>query len=263
VTEQKAHGTADRGQRDALGEQLTHEARPSRAHGHAHGHLLGPPLGSREQEVGDVRAGDEEHEENGRHEEEHLDPDIGQHVVGEGRRLQRMELGVEAVCRSIFLAGPRDDPIEIGLGALERRPLAQSRHEVEEVTAAGVDVVRGIHAQGTPHVDVGVLDVEAGRQDADDRGRPAVEADGGSEDRRVGAERPPPQTVGDHRDRSRARQVLLLAERPTRGGFHSHGREERPGSHRRRHPQRPVGRLDRHGAGAVGTDLGERLIPVP
>jgi hypothetical protein len=53
---------AERGEKTRLGEQLTHDLPAAGADRHAHGHLVGAGRGASEQQVGDVGAGDEQHE---------------------------------------------------------------------------------------------------------------------------------------------------------------------------------------------------------
>ncbi len=63
----QSHKAADKGERDALGEQLAGQAPPTRAQGHAGFHFLLPLSRSREQQIGNVGAGDEQHQSHGCH----------------------------------------------------------------------------------------------------------------------------------------------------------------------------------------------------
>ena len=70
--EAEAQGPADAAEHDALDEQLTDDAPAGRAEGDPHGELAGAMRGAREQQVRDVRAGDEQHEaDRTHHREEH------------------------------------------------------------------------------------------------------------------------------------------------------------------------------------------------
>ncbi len=62
---QIAERAADRREDEALAEQLPHEPPRARAERHAHGDLALADRRARQEQVGDVRAGDEEHERDG------------------------------------------------------------------------------------------------------------------------------------------------------------------------------------------------------
>ena len=88
---------------DSFGEQLLHDPRAARADGDTHGKLTASPRSASEQQVRNVRAGNEEHErDTGHHQVEHEG-----HVIREERFTKRVDLR---------------DPALIGGGVLLREP---------------------------------------------------------------------------------------------------------------------------------------------
>ena len=85
--EQAGRATAGREQR-ALGQQLRDDARAAGAEGGAHGDLPLARLGSRQQQVGDVHAGDQQHERHGHAERHQRRLDARGQQVLRGRRIQ-------------------------------------------------------------------------------------------------------------------------------------------------------------------------------
>ena len=68
IREAEARDPRDKCEQHALDEQLPDDAPSSRADRDAHGHLTRAVGRAREQQIGDVRARDEEHEADGAHE---------------------------------------------------------------------------------------------------------------------------------------------------------------------------------------------------
>ena len=98
---------ADRRQareQQALNEQLPNQAQPAAAERGAHGKLALPRRRAHEQQVGDVRAGDQHHEADGAHQRQNHRPDVGDEIL-----VHRLE------------------PQEEAGGLLDRKLLAQTR----------------------------------------------------------------------------------------------------------------------------------------
>ena len=75
--ENRPQHAAGKRQDDALGQQLAHDAASARADRSAHSNLAAPPGRAHEQQVGDVRAGDQEHEAHGADEDQQRRADVG------------------------------------------------------------------------------------------------------------------------------------------------------------------------------------------
>ena len=150
----------------ALGEELAHQPPALGAEAGAHRDLPPPPLGAGEHQVGDVGAGDEQHEADGAEQEQQRRARVAHHLLVQREEDHRVRLWVRVV-------GVREGLLPAG---------QQGRHAVArrgERLAGGepADDVRGsdrrgrrvgrVELQRHPHLDAGVGDVEAGRRDAD------------------------------------------------------------------------------------------------
>ena len=76
LREQQADDGAGPGEHEALGEQLTHEPPRAGAERRADGQLALARRRAREQQVRDVRAGDQQHEDDGAHQRQDRLPDV-------------------------------------------------------------------------------------------------------------------------------------------------------------------------------------------
>ena len=193
----EAERPADAAEHDALDEELTDDAPAGRAEGDPHGDLAGAMRGAREQQVGDVRAGDEQHEADGaHHREEHdsrgaadvalrerLHPHTDQVLVRHPDRRR------QAAGRSrSFPPAPR-----CACCPSARRPKIFSGRLFRRRCAS-------FGMNGSP--DLGVVgEVHPVGHDADDRRRLAVQTKGPAEHARIAAVSILPDAIAENGDR--------------------------------------------------------------
>ena len=168
VRQAKADDGARRRQHEALGEQLAHHPDPVGAERRAHGHLALARLRAREQQVGDVGAGDEQQEADGTEEQPDRAADGTDDLVGE-REHDRVELHLNRI--EPFARHRARDPAQL-VGCLpHRRAWLQAAGGVQAV--ASVIGSGRIHLQRRPELGrFGIAKVgrqnEARRHDAHD-----------------------------------------------------------------------------------------------
>ncbi len=105
-----AEGHADQAEHDTFGEQLPDNAAAARTERRAHGDLAAPARGPRQKEIGDVRAGDEQHERDAGHHQIENERDL----IGQKRLAERAEVRAPAFIRSRVLGGQAaGDRVEI------------------------------------------------------------------------------------------------------------------------------------------------------
>ena len=194
VGQEKAEAPTDESEDDALDQELTHDAPARGAEGGAHGDLARPRGRSREQKVGHVRAGDEQHEADRAHDdEEHdlrgatdvslrecLDTHCRQRLVGIGIRGQKTP----------------GDAVHLGLCFLAGRRVRQPS---EDTKRARIPLVRLGWDGRRPHFGV-VGESHADGHDADNRRRLSVDAHRRAEHVRIAAVPVLPEGVADNRD---------------------------------------------------------------
>ena len=174
--EQQADRAGEERQDDALGQGLADEARPGRAERGAHGVLGASRGGAGEDEIGDVRARDQQDEPDRPEQQPQgsfggpADDAIGQRVGDDAER---------GVGRRILLAELRGDGVHLGARRLDRGPWRQAAEDDEPIGAAGpfVELVRP-EEERLPELDVGRRQLELGRHHADDLDVGAVQLDG-------------------------------------------------------------------------------------
>ncbi len=182
----------------------------------AHRELAVAGLGPCQQQVGEVGAGDEQHEADRRL--QHPDrargaaDDLGLHRF----HLQRVVLRVEGVHLDAGALAPlRQQRLQLGVGGRRRDARLQPADQVQVVTAAVLAVAR-IEAERQPDLDVVVHDVELRRHHADHFAAHAVEVHGLA-NHRPAAERRLPQLVRQDDQRRAVGVGLARSEQPALG----------------------------------------------
>ena len=226
---QHAENAAGEREQQSLGEQLPQDAPAPAAERSADGELALACRAACEQHAGDVRASDEEHQYD--RAEQRLQ-----------RRPHRTDQIVEqrdgALRPPRVVGQPRRDPRsyhrQIGLRVSERHSGLQPRERAQRMQAAVLQVlvVPFERDQGFRVAQQGKM--EAGRQDADNRVRPAVQRRRLSENARVAGELASPQAIGQDHFVRRARVIRFRGETPPQHRVHFEGREEAARDLRRR-----------------------------
>ena len=128
---QQAENAAEDSDQDAFGEELADEAGPAGAEGGADGDFFLASGGAGEQEVGDVGAGDEQHEADRAEQHEHGAADIAYDHF-----LDADDGHAEGAVPLAFDAHATGDGVDFGLGLLDRDAGLEAGHEVVVFVAA-------------------------------------------------------------------------------------------------------------------------------
>ena len=231
IPEDESERAPDRRKDEGFAEQNLEEAQPSGAERRADADVALPRGRPAQDQVGDVGAGDEQHESYGAEQDQERTSDLSQQFLpqrhGADRDLQR-EVG------RVVVANPCRERREVGGGLCGRRPLAKPSDDAEVVIRAARLPLR--RREDERHPDVGRRGVrrcappgklETGGHHANHRERLAIDGDRRS-DRRAPGEVARRQAVAEDGD---AQLVLVLVgeERAALGGFHTEYVEERRG----------------------------------
>ena len=143
-------------------------------------------------------------------------------------RAQRHEGGAEVsllVLVRVLLDEARDDDPHLRACGLERHSRRQARHRLEVVPSAPVARGRAVQRQRHEHLRAACPEIgrqeQAGRSDADDLERLAVDVDGAPDDGRVRVEPADPESVGEDRDVAAGFALLVREEVASEGGRHA------------------------------------------
>ena len=254
VSEQQTEGAAERGQQQALGEQLGDEPPAGGADGDADRDFAPAPRGAGEQKIRDVDAGDEQHEKHRAHYQQqgrlHLT------VIG---GVEGLHFNAPALVRLRMRQG------EIAGEDVHRR-LCLRDGEAVSYTRLGLQVVRSgaaglasfFRRENERNEDVHFLvpgEAERAGHHADDGIAFLVEGDGFAEDRRIGVITSLPETVSDDGFAVVALLHLIGPEKASQRGLDAEHRQQFGGSADAIHALRPVSLRDVQARPAVVSDL--------
>ena len=199
-------------QHEALGDELPDQSSAPGTECGAKRELLVTTLGADEQQVGEIRARDEEDEPNRGLEKPQRPSDAAddvrlQVVVAQAMlfRVRRVNVaGAATLGRRTAIAAVEDIPLrhhrfEIAARTVDRHAIVEPADERQEVAAAELIAVRRIDHQWQPHLHAFVVHVEAARHDADHRAGDAVHLNL-LPDEWASAERALPEVARDHDD---------------------------------------------------------------
>ena len=184
--------------------------------------LAAARFGAGQEEIGNVDAGDEEHEGDGAEEDQHGPADGVNHVVLKAREDDGMVIGIEGMAGTGGgLRGVLHVARQFGLGLGKADAVAQTSEQVKAVAAAAagagrVDLYRDPKFGG---VKLARGEDEAGGHDADNAAGCPVEADVAAQDAAVGAEGTLPEAVGKDGVARDARLVVVWGEGAAEEGF--------------------------------------------
>ena len=252
--DQQANAGADARQHHALDNQLADEAPASGAHRGADGHLLLAAHGPRQQQVGHVGAGDEQHQRDRAQQQEQRRPHVLHHLI-----LERRHHGAHVAIRfgELLLECERD-ALQLGTRRLQRHVGSEARDRKDpRVPAAILGQCRHPRAEG--HVEVGGLEqFEARRQHADDGVRLVVEQQALSQ-RAALRIATPRKSIREQHHAFGAWLVIALVEAPPLGRSHTEHGQKRGADHLGRDAFRLAAAADGQAGRAHGADAGERL----
>src|SRR5262245_40245196 len=190
---------AQPGEQQTLGQQLPDDATAIRAQRSAHGNFPPPPRGARQQQVGNVRAGDQEHHPDRAEQHEQRQTNLAREL-----RAQRNQIhppaGVEI---RVLLLYPAVNSAHLGLRLLQTEAGFDPSHRHGATSAPRA--ILFVNLPGRPYLRLlggqraGITaPVEARRHHADHRGFIAAQDQFAPDDLRVAAEPPLPQSEVDH-----------------------------------------------------------------
>jgi hypothetical protein len=203
------NASADHGHDDALGHELADEPQPAGAERCAYRHLAASRRPSRQQQVGEVNARDQQDEADGTEYHQQSWPDVAGDLG-----LQRAQEHPEARRGAVIVGEARRHAVDKGLQF--GRGLRQCHARLEpcddlQVMVAAIVRLGAIERQRRPQIRVAAK-VESLRQDADDGVSLAVELNAFSDDVAVGSHLRFPEAVVDERDMIVAGLVVVSRE---------------------------------------------------
>ena len=212
--EEQAERAAGEREHGALGQQLADQPAASGAERRPHRQLAVAAQEPRQRQVGDVRAGDEEHETGRAKEEQQHRPRVLRHLAAHVER-GRGESSARSIRGLVLARETVAQHFEVGGRALARHTRLQLAEHIEdrEDPRVLVDARLRRGAERTRrarHVDVALLRIVRHiRQDADHRVRPIVHLEHLPDDRLIAAELLLPVAVAQDQHRRRARRVIV------------------------------------------------------
>ena len=215
-----ATSPADRGEQDALHEELPDEPAAAGAEGRADGDLASAVGGAREQEVADVGGGDEEHESHRAEQDQERGLDVARVARGDGGGGR----APPALVLRIGAGKGGGDPRHRRRGLRDRHARLEPADHPDE-PRPGVGGGRAFEHEGGPHLGASGMD-EAGRHHAHDGVALVVEGDRAPDHAGIGAEFPTPQRIGEDHDVVVARSRVFGSERAPQARGHPEDLEE-------------------------------------
>ena len=266
---QQPEGAGGKSQQARLRHQLPQQARPARAEGRPEGELALAAAHSRQREIGDIRACDQQHKHGRGQQDQQRGPRLARQFVG-----QRQGDGGVARIGGIGLGKVALQP---GRHGGQLRPEAVDAHARPEPAERGHAAERGavlLHpglgagaerAGRRRHVDVVLTRILRHRGQYADHGvRPVVHLEDLPDDARVAAEALPPVRVAEHQHRLGPEIVVAVAERPAVERLHAEHVEEVRRHHPGQHAVRlaPVEQGERHAVVLDEAVERRELLPV-
>ena len=231
--ERQARRGGNRRHDQAFHEQLTQHATAARAQGRPHCNLSGARSASREEQVRNVHARDQQHDNN--RAEKHVESSA---IIADEFLHQRNHLERQLLCvfRKLH-AQPLRCLHQVGVGPLDRDPRLQSPIDGQIVL-----VVRGLALRRErdrhPEFFRVRIQIERGRHHADDTIGLSAQPDVLTDDRRIGSEASRPEPMAQDDDLLVTRLILRVGVRATERRPHAEDGEERRGRPRADDPFR-------------------------
>ena len=225
VSQEHRQEPAGEGEHEAFHQDLAAEGEPPGAHRGAQHHLASPPVDPVQAEIGDVGAGDEQHQAAGGDQQPEGLAQVADHVVEQRHRSDVPGLmpGVEL---RVLRLEPAGEGLQLALSPFDRGPRSGSCDDLQVVRTPAP---RGaeVETEGRPDL-AAVGEIETLAQDPDHGMGRAVEIDGLPQDVRSPAETALPEAMAEDRHvcvpavflgaENPAGQRLLEEDRPEPGG---------------------------------------------
>jgi hypothetical protein len=223
--EQQAGGAAQKGQDDALDQQLTDEAPAVGAHGQPHRDLLSPSGPPRQQQIRHVAAGDQQHKRGDDPERGACLGDSGPVSGADGRFRKRRQLHAPPlVVLGVFALEVAHESPETRFGLPQAHSRLQSSHNRKKKGAAlvhpsrvGVDLP--VHHHRNPNLpgQQRVQPLEPPRRHPHDAVCASVQLQAAADYPGIAAELPHPQAIADHGHRIGVGDRILFRGESTAG----------------------------------------------
>ena len=220
VREHKSQRPAEGGELQALDQELVQEPRAAGAERHPDRHLAGSHRRAHQEQVGDVRASDQEDAAHGAKQNEQRLPDLTHDLLLE-RNDRRAPLRVHL---GALRGGLRRDRFHLGARRLDRNVGPQAGDGL--VVAALARRARGVDLDRDEELGAQVRERETRRHDAGDDAQRAVDRDLLADHARVAAVAPLPEPVSQHHARRNAEDVFFRQDRPAQERRHAEDAEE-------------------------------------
>ncbi len=224
VRHHHAEQRAAEGEHAVLDEQHPAQTHGAGAKGRAHGHLVFTAHAAHQREVHHVRAGDDQHEGRGAHQQ----PERAARILPEHfleRRDGDLEVRARRIRLGIRLMHARGDRGDLGARLVHGRRGIEARDHLGHPVRAPVLHQRAhvMLADGHIHQGLDAAGEEGHRlQHADDVHLAARDAQLATDNRRVATEAREPVAVREHNDWRRAGAVVAGVERPAKDGAEPH-----------------------------------------
>ena len=208
VGDRQSTRAAQDSERDALDQQLVRDVPAPGAQRRANRELLLASFRSHQQEIGDVGAGDQQHDADGAHQHPQHLTHIAHHILLHRPKRRREARGLQNGTVGSVLRDPdRQHPANISAGLRERDAWLQPGDAHVHVDIIRLEL-RSREALGQNHFRIRAQKPEPLRHDADDFSRPRVDRDRPPDHSGVRAEPALPVSMRqDHRLR-RARRIV-------------------------------------------------------
>ena len=221
--QKKAEGSPAERQHHALAGQLPSDPPAARAECGPQGKLAAPRGGAGKQQIGDVRAADEQQHARGRQQQPEPLARAPEEILDQRRDHHPVPA---RLCFGIRARDSRDDRVQLGLGLPKRhfRPEPSYRQQEGRAPALeGVGVHRGYERR--PEIDA-PREFEPGGHHAHDRVGLPSEFDGPAQSLGIGSEPFAPETMAHDHDFRSADPIVALVQDPTEGRRYTQEREE-------------------------------------
>jgi hypothetical protein len=205
--EEQAAGGPERRQHQALGQQLPHDPAAARAHCRSHRQFLRAHRTARQQQVGDIAAGDQQHQADGTEQDEQLLAIVADEVAGEVEH-RGAALGQIVGMRLPQLLGKLH---QLRARLFHGHAWLQPRDQ-RQIVAAELVPARFLDGPGHPQLFGVAGEPERRRHHAQHPERAAIQSDVAADDRRIGAEPADPQLLAQHHDLLAPQAIVAGAE---------------------------------------------------
>ena len=210
LCEHEAGDSAERRQHAAFGDQLTQQPRPPRAERGPHRDLALARFRSRNQQIRHIRAGNQQHETDRRHQHRQRETERSKHLDVEWADLDSAFL----IRLRIRLLEATRNRVQLGLRLGDCDAGLQPGQHLKSAIAALSQPLGGVaHDERNPDIGAVAEATETRRHDADDGERLRIEQNRAADDPRVAAELTLPEPVGEHGDRDLLWHHVLAGEK--------------------------------------------------